>query len=104
MLLVTATGAGVMVRPCTILKALLKRTVALSNLVAEEGATDPLSQTAIRLVWPETEDGELRQEFVGIVQGRGGGSTRTQLGRKKADEVPKKLSVRGETLAKQACR
>ena len=73
-------------------------------MVAEEGATDPLSRTAIWLVWPKAEDDELRQEFVGIVQGRREGSTRTQLGRRKSDEHPKKLSAREKTLAKQARR
>ncbi len=104
MLPVAATGAGVVVGPRTILKALSKKAVASSNLVAEEGATDPLSRTAIWLVWPKSEDDELRQEFVGIVQGRREGSTRTQLGRGKADEQPKKLSAREKTLAKQARR
>lgn len=104
MLPVAATGAGVVVGPRTILKALSKKAVASSNLVAEEGATEPLTKTAIWLVWPKAEDDELRQEFVGIVQGRREGSTRTQMGRGKAAEQPKKLSAREKTLAKQARR
>ncbi|MGK8361914.1 LysR family transcriptional regulator [Corynebacterium amycolatum] len=104
MLPVAATGAGVVVGPRTILKALSKKAVSSSNLVAEEGDAEPLSRTTIWLVWPKEEDDELRQEFVGIVQGRREGSTRTQLGRKKADEAPKKLSAREKTLAKQARR
>lgn len=104
MLPIAATGAGVVVGPRTILKALSKKAVSSSDLVAEEGDTEPLSRTAIWLVWPKAEDDELRQEFVGIVQGRREGSTRTQLGRRKADEAPKKLSAREKTLAKQARR
>ncbi|MDO5030391.1 MAG: LysR family transcriptional regulator [Corynebacterium sp.] len=104
MLPVAATGAGVVVGPRTILKALAKKAVSSSDLVAEEGATEPLTKTAIWLVWPKADDDELRQEFVGIVQGRKQGSTRTQLGREAAKSAPKKLTAREKTLAKQARR
>lgn len=109
MLPVAATGAGVVVGPRTILKALSKKAILSANLVDvdsqehAEGA-QPMSKTSVWLVWPKEADDELRQEFVGIVQGRREGSTRTQMGKAAEDSKPKKLSAREKTLAKQARR
>nr|WP_120491968.1 LysR family transcriptional regulator [Corynebacterium lactis] len=109
MLPVAATGAGVVVGPRTILKTLSKKAISSSNLVdvdSQEQAEGvaPMSKTSIWLVWPKASDDEIRQEFVGIVQGRREGSTRAQLGRAAAESEPKRLSAREKTLAKQARR
>lgn len=109
MLPVAATGAGVVVGPRTILKALSKKAILTANLVdvesqeQAEGAR-PMSKTSVWLVWPKESDDELRQEFVGIVQGRREGSTRTQMGKAAEGSKLKKLSAREKTLAKQARR
>lgn len=103
MLPVAATGAGVVVGPRTVLKALSKKAVTSADLVAEEGE-EPSTRTSVWLVWPKAEDDELRQEFVGIVQGRREGSTRSQLAAGVAPAAPKKLSAREKALAKQARR
>ena len=104
MLPVAATGAGVVVGPRPILKNLAKKAVASADVVGSEGDSEPLTRTSIWLVWPRAADDEIRQEFVGVVQGRREHSTRSQLGLDTAAQPAKKLSAREKTLAKQARR
>ncbi|MEJ5920122.1 MULTISPECIES: LysR family transcriptional regulator substrate-binding protein [unclassified Corynebacterium] len=95
MMPVVATGAGIATGPLPLLRALAKKAIEVRPV------SDATMSTHMWLVWPKESDDDVRQEFVGIVQGRRAGSTRSEQG----TEVPtKKLSAREKTLAKQARR
>ena len=98
MLQVVATGAGVLLAPRPLLRALNARGTAHREIALADGARP----TTLWLTWPKSGDDELTQELVGIVRGRREGSRRSAL---TAGEPPqKKLSAREKTLAKQARR
>lgn len=98
MLQVVATGAGVLLAPRPLLRALNARGTTHRE-IAPAGDAEP---TTLWLTWPKSGDDELTQELAGIVRGRREGSRRSAL---TADEPPqKKLSAREKTLAKQARR
>lgn len=98
MLQVVATGAGVLLAPRPLLRALNARGTTHREIAPADGARP----TTLWLTWPKSGDDELTQELVGIVRGRREGSRRSAL---TAGEPPqKKLSAREKTLAKQARR
>ena len=98
MLQVVATGAGVVLAPRPLLRALNARGVVHREIAPAPGA----EPTTLWLTWPKDGDDELTQELAGIVRGRREGSRRSALAE---DETPKKeLSAREKTLAKQARR
>lgn len=105
MLPVVATGAGIAIGPRPILRELAKKEIKSADLLDVDGVLQ--SRTSIWLIWPKSEDDEIRQEFVGIVQGRRAGSTRSVVGSggdSRQNEPERKLTAREKTLAKQRRR
>lgn len=102
MLSVVATGAGIAIGPRPILRELAKKEVKSADLLDADGTLQ--SHTSIWLIWPKSEDDETRQEFVGIVQGRRAGSTRSAVGNQAAETPERRLTAREKTLAKQRRR
>ena len=98
MLQVVATGAGVVLAPRPLLRALNARGTTHREIAPAAGATP----TTLWLTWPKDGDDDLTQELAGIVRGRREGSRRSALA---DDRTPKKkMSAREKTLAKQARR
>ncbi|MFC3850030.1 LysR substrate-binding domain-containing protein [Corynebacterium hansenii] len=98
MLQVVATGAGVLLAPRPLLRALNARGTTHREIAPAPGA----EPTTLWLTWPKAADDELTQELAGIVRGRREGSRRSALA---DDAAPKKkLTAREKTLAKQARR
>lgn len=118
MLQVVATGAGIVVAPRPLLRALNARGVVHRELEPEpepgaaDGADDAVPATTLWLTWPKDADDDRAQELAGIVRGRREGSRRSALsGGAVASGAPakeeprkKKMSAREKTLAKQARR
>lgn len=102
MLQVVATGAGIVLAPRPLLRALNARGVMHRDIEAAPGA----QPTAIWLTWLKELDDDVTQEFVGIVRGRREGSRRSVLGGADANagDEPRKLSARQKALAKQERR
>ena len=103
MLQVVATGAGIVLAPRPLLRALNARGVMHRDV---EMAPDS-EPTTIWLTWPKELDDDVTQEFVGIVRGRRAGSRRSVLGAESgpaAVEERPKLSARQKALAKQERR
>lgn len=102
MLQVVATGAGIVLAPRPLLRALNARGVMHRDVEAAPGA----EPTTIWLTWPKEHDDDVTQEFVGIVRGRREGSRRSVLGADSgpAGEERPKLSARQKALAKQERR
>ncbi|MFD5867914.1 LysR substrate-binding domain-containing protein [Corynebacterium sp. NPDC060344] len=98
MLQVVATGAGVLLAPRPLLRALNARGTTHREIAPADGT----APTTLWLTWPKSGDDELTQELAGIVRGRREGSRRSALS---DDDAPKKkLTAREKTLAKQARR
>lgn len=105
MLPVAATGAGIVLAPRPLLRALNARGVIHREI--EPAGAGP---TTIFLAWPKDLDDDVTQEFAGIVRGRREGSRRSTLagtagkvGSDGGEERPK-LTARQKTLAKQQRR